>query len=233
MSEQKKVVWTSAWVVVGLVVAAPGSVWAQKPKPEPAPDSQDRALAAYLVAARQATPVDPSAWMNGLTMDLRARKVNDIVTVRVLESISASGTADSSLAKTTSSGVGISSLFGLQSKIPAGVGLSDLASSQSDTGFTGSGSTARASVLTATISARVAEVLPNGDLLIEGVREIEINGDRQVVVLTGVARAADVGPGNVVMSTALGQLRISYFGRGLTKGSLTPGWLLRILNKVF
>ena len=141
--------------------------------------------------------------------------------------------ADSSTAKTTTTGVGISSLFGLQNKLPAGLGLGDLASSQSDTGFTGSGTTARASLLTATISARVAEVLPNGDLLVEGVREIEINGDRQVVVLTGVARVADVGPGNVVMSTALGQLRISYFGRGLTKGSLTPGWLVRMLNKVF
>ncbi len=233
MSTHRTTIW-AAWVVVVFTLGVADHSWAQKaPKPEPPLDSQDRALAAYLAAARQAPPVDPSAWMNGLTMDLRARKVNDIVTVRVLESISASGSADSSLAKSTSSAVGISSLLGLQNKIPASVGLSDLAGSQSDTGFAGSGSTARASVLTATISARVAEVLPSGDLLIEGVREIEINGDRQVVVLTGVARAVDVGPGNVVMSTALGQLRISYFGRGLTKGSLTPGWLLRILNKVF
>lgn len=220
-----------AALVAALALTAPGTAWAQKPAPTP--DSQDKALAAYLAAARQATPVDPSAWMNGLTMDLRARKVNDIVTVRVLESISASGTADASTGKSTTTGVGISTLFGLQNKLPSSLGLNDLATSQSDTGFTGSGSTARASVLTATISARVAEVLPNGDLLIEGVREIEINGDRQVVVLTGVARVADVGPGNVVMSTTLGQLRISYFGRGLTKGSLTPGWLVRILNKVF
>ena len=79
----------------------------------------------------------------------------------------------------------------------------------------------------------MAEVLPNGDLLVEGVREIEINGDRQVVVLTGVARVVDIGPGNVIPSSVLGQLSIRYFGRGLTKGSLTPGWLVRVLNKVF
>ena len=238
MSKHKTTGPVGVAVVAALMLTWPTATLAQKPaqraqKVEPSPDSQDQALAAYLSAARQATPVDPNAWMNGLAMDLRARKVNDIVTVRVLESISASGSADSSTAKTTTTGVGISSLFGLQNKLPAGLGLGDLASSQSDTGFAGSGTTARASVLTATISARVAEVLPNGDLLVEGVREIEINGDRQVVVLTGVARVADVGPGNVVMSTALGQLRISYFGRGLTKGSLTPGWLVRMLNKVF
>jgi flagellar L-ring protein precursor FlgH len=196
------------------------------------PDSQDKALARYLEAAR-AMPADPNAWMHGLTGDIRARRPNDLLTIRVEENIAATGTADASLAKTTSTGIGISTLFGLQNKIPAGVGLGDLATHQADTGFAGSGSTARASALSAILSARVAEVLPNGDLLVEGVREIEINGDRQVVVLTGVARVVDIGPGNVISSAALGQLRIRYFGRGLTKGSTTPGWLLRILNKVF
>lgn len=64
-------------------------------------------------------------------------------------------------------------------------------------------------------------------------REIEINGDRQVVVLTGVMRTADISPSNVVLSTSLGQLQIRYFGRGLMKDSLSPGWLVRVLNKIF
>lgn len=64
-------------------------------------------------------------------------------------------------------------------------------------------------------------------------REVEINGDRQVVVLTGVARVVDIRPGNVLPSAKIGQLRIRYFGKGLMKDSLTPGWLVRILNKVF
>ena len=45
------------------------------------------------------------------------------------------------------------------------------------------------------MTARVSEVLPNGDLVLEGIREVEINGDRQIVVLTGVARAAGCRPG--------------------------------------
>ena len=76
-------------------------------------------------------------------------------------------------------------------------------------------------------------MLPNGDLAVEGVREIDINGDRQIIVLTGVVRAADIGPGNVVSSTAIGQMRIRYFGRGLIKDNLNPGWLVRVLNKIF
>jgi flagellar L-ring protein precursor FlgH len=79
----------------------------------------------------------------------------------------------------------------------------------------------------------VSDLLPNGDMVVEGVREIEINGDRQIVVLTGVVRARDIDPSNVVMSSVIGQLRIRYFGRGLIKDNLKPGWLIRALNKVF
>lgn len=227
--------WLLTPAVVEAQPAAPGRATAATPSAAalPPPDSQDKALARYLEAARALPTADPSAWMYGLAVDLRARKVNDIVTVRVEESIAASGSADAAIGKSSSTGAGIGSLFGLQSKIPAGIGLGDLASSASATDFKGTGTTARASVLTATLSARVAEVLPNGDLLLEGIREIEINGDRQIVVLTGVARVVDIGPANVVPSSALGQLSIRYFGRGLTKGSMSPGWLVRLLNKVF
>ena len=83
------------------------------------------------------------------------------------------------------------------------------------------------------MTARVSDVLPNGDMVVEGVREIEINGDRQIVVLTGVVRGADVDRSNIVLSTSIGQLRIRYFGRGLIKDNLKPGWLVRVLNKVF
>jgi flagellar L-ring protein precursor FlgH len=83
------------------------------------------------------------------------------------------------------------------------------------------------------MTARVAELLPNGTMVIEGIREIEINGDRQIVVLTGLVRPSDIGPGNVVASPAIGEMRIRYFGRGLIKDNLQPGWLVKALNKIF
>jgi flagellar L-ring protein precursor FlgH len=70
-------------------------------------------------------------------------------------------------------------------------------------------------------------------MVVEGVREIEINGDHQIVVLSGVVRPVDIDQNNVVLSTEIGQLRIRYFGRGLMKDNLKPGWLVRVLNKVF
>jgi flagellar L-ring protein precursor FlgH len=197
----------------------------QKPS---ASDDYDAVYARYLQQARNpaGTP-DPWTWMNGLAFDVRARRVNDLITVRVEESISASGTADASTSKTTNTSNSIGGLFGL-TKDPL-----SLANTKSDNGFKGSGETNRAGTLSTMMTARVADVLPSGDLVVEGVREIGINGDRQMVVLTGVVRAVDVGPTNVVSSTQIGQLRIQYFGQGLMKDSLTPGWLLRFLNKVF
>lgn len=230
---RKKATWGRRIGAMATVVLATSVPLHGQQPPSPAPDSQEKALERYLAAARAVPAADPNAWMQGLALDLRARRVNDIVTIRVEEVTTATGTADASLAKSTSTGVGITSLFGLQNKIPAGVGLGDLASSQADSSFTGGGSTTRAGALTATLSARVAQVLPNGDLLLEGVREIEINGDRQVVVLTGIARPFDIGPANVVSSATLGQLRVRYFGNGLTKNSMSPGWLMRLLNRVF
>jgi flagellar L-ring protein precursor FlgH len=222
-------------IVATLVLAAPA--FAQKKGDTPAKsDNYDELVSRYLSEARKQAAGESataSSWMNGLMGDLRARSVNDLLTVRVEESITASGTADSAVSKSGKATAGVPTLFGLETKLPSSVNPANLVSTNSDTSFKGAGTTTRAGALSARLTARVAEVLPNGDLFIEGVREIEINGDRQIVVLTGIARVADINQANVVPSAALGQLRIRYFGRGLIKDSLTPGWLIRVINKIF
>lgn len=221
----------AAMAIAAIVMVA--SVSAQQ---KPTGDQYDEQLARYLESARQqvaTTPAGSSDWMNSLMGDVKARRTNDLVTIRVVESITATGTADSTLSKSSNGSAAVPSLFGLESKLPSLIDPTNLASAKSETGFKGAGTTTRAGELTAVVTGRVAEVLPNGDLFIESVREIAINGDRQVVVLTGVARVADISPGNVVLSTSLGQLQIRYFGRGLMKDSLSPGWLIRVLNKIF
>lgn len=206
-----------------------GTAHAQSsPKPAPAKpiDNYDELYAKYLNEARNPPETSPQvaawAWMTNLGQDFRARSVNDLLTIRVVESISGSGSADAALAKDGSANVALKGnpvdwKFGINT----------------NTDFKGAGTTTRAGELTANLTARVSDVLPNGDLVIEGVREVEINGDRQVVVLTGVVRPVDIAQRNIVLSTAIGQLRIRYFGRGLMKDNLEPGWLVKILNKVF
>ncbi len=214
--------------------AAPAA--AEKRQKAAATDNYDELYAHYLAAARtqpSAPKPDPNGWMNGLMTDSRARQVNDLLTVRIVESITASGAADSSLGKSSQAGVGVPNFFGIEKKLPSALDPTNLASVKSDTGFKGSGATTRAGELSALMTVRVSEVLANGDLVLEGIREVDINGDHQVVVLTGVVRAVDISPGNAVLSTSIGQLRVRYFGRGLMKDSLSPGWLIRVLNKLF
>jgi flagellar L-ring protein precursor FlgH len=223
--------------LAALLLASPAAAQGKNKNAAPKPaDNYDELYAQYLQQARvlpQTTTAPDSQWMTGLFGDLRARHLNDLVTVRVLESVAATGAADSNLDKKSSASAGVANLFGLESKYPSAINPASMVSATANTTFKGGGATSRSGDLSAVITARVSEVLPNGDLALEGVREIDINGDRQIIVLTGVVRAADVGPGNVVPSTAIGQMRIRYFGRGLIKDNLNPGWLVRVLNKIF
>lgn len=209
--------WAAAMILCASVCAAQEAA---------ADDSYDALFAAYLntarrIAAESAAP--DTRWMTELYADSRARAVNDLVTIHVIESVSGGGRADANLGKQSSISAGLDAFGYSPGALSAGFGTS----------FEGGGSTARASELSAVLTARVAEVLPNGNLVLEGVREIDINGERQVIVLTGVVRPFDIGPHNVVASTAIGQMRIRYFGRGVIRDNLQPGWLVRFLSRIF
>lgn len=223
-------------IVAALLGAAPMPLLAQSPSK----DTYDAAIQRHLETARAlarasaAQPDEPSIdWISGLTSDRRASRVNDLITVRVIENIESTATADSALDKKSKGTAAVPTLFGLETKLPSAVDPGNLMSTSSDTTFKGGGTTSRTSMLTATMTTRVSDVLPNGDLVLEGVRELELNGEKQVVVLTGVVRAQDVRRNNQVLSTQIAQLRIQYYGRGLMKDNLKPGWLIRIMNKIF
>jgi flagellar L-ring protein precursor FlgH len=222
-----------ACALASVLLAVPVS--AQSERPAPASDNYDELYYRYLASARATTgpPAPPVGWMAGLALDPRARNINDLVTIHVVENIVAVGSADSSLSKDSSGSASVTGLFGLESKFPSWLDPTNLAGTSSTTDFTGGGQTTRTGELTTLVTARVIEVLPNGDLVLEGAREIDINGDRQIVVLTGVVRQTDVDRNNVVLSTQIGQFRVRYFGRGLIRDNLTPGWLIRVLNKIF
>ncbi|WP_157899354.1 flagellar basal body L-ring protein FlgH [Luteitalea pratensis] len=227
------------------MIAAVGSLLAAAPlfaqsSTKPSNDTYDQAVARHLETARQlarasAAPSDEPSfdWITGLTSDRRASRVNDLITVRVIENIESSATADSQLDKESKAKAAVPTLFGLETKLPDSIDPNNLASTRYESAFKGGGSTTRTSMLTATMTTRVSEVLPNGDLVLEGVREIDLNGERQVVVLTGIVRAQDLRRSNQVLSTQVAQLRIQYYGKGLMKDNLKPGWLVRVLNKVF
>lgn len=158
----------TVWLSIAALVLTVGTASAQQQKPQEmqqpiGSDKYDEQLARYLDSARkQATDMPARGandWMNGLMGDLRAKQVNDLVTIRVVESITASGSADSNLSKASSGSASLPKFFGGESKLPSIIDPTNLASAKSSTGFKGAGTTTRAGELSAIVTGRVAEVL--------------------------------------------------------------------------
>lgn len=159
--------------------------------------------------------------------DVKARRVADIVTIKVVEATEAIAEATTESVKQTDAQAGAGSLFGAERHITE---LPSLISGSSSAQFSGDASTTRSSVLQTTITARIAEVFPNGNLLLEGNREIMINGERQIVTIRGVVRPQDVSPSNLVFSNSIAELEVEVKGRGIVSDAQKPGILYRILT---
>ena len=172
-----------------------------------------------------------------LFMNPKARRVGDIVTISIVESSSASNNADTNTSRTSSISASLTNLLGLENStsFPSGSGFTPFGSIQGSTNnsFQGSGTTNRSGELAASISARVTEALPNGNLRILGKREITINNERQHIALTGIIRPRDISPDNVILSTYISDARIAYTGTGVINDRQNPGWFARVLDSVW
>lgn len=179
---------------------------------------------------------DSKVSQNFLFQDIKAGRVNDIVTVRIIENSSGSKNASTETKRDTSFTNEIQALLGVPTNAIFGsrgdVQHLDLDTNTS-TSFEGEGGTRRSSQLSASITARVKGVLPNGDLAIEGKREVVVNSERQFIILRGIVRPQDIGPNNTVLSTYVADAKIEYTGRGLVSENQGPGWLFRLLTWIW
>jgi flagellar L-ring protein FlgH len=169
---------------------------------------------------------------SGLAEDLKARRRGDIITVIISENASASKQASTGTERNSTVSAGIPKLLGME-KLPikTWMDLNQLLSVSNDSKFAGSGSTSRQETLQATISAKVLDVLPNGNLLIEGRRNVKVNNEDQIIVLTGTVRSRDVSPENTISSALVADAKINYSGKGVISDRQSPGWLMNILDK--
>ena len=170
----------------------------------------------------------------GLAEDLKARRLGDIITVVISEQASASKKASTGTSRSSSISAGIPKILGLETTgIKNWADLSELLSASYGSKFDGSGSTSRQETLQATISAKVVDVIPNGNLLIEGRRNVRVNNEDQIIVLTGTVRGRDVSADNTVSSALIADAKIAYSGKGIISDRQKPGWLLNALDKVW
>lgn len=175
--------------------------------------------------------VEGSLWVDhgqrtNMFRDFKARDVNDVVTIRVSESTRAVSSADASNSRKSSVNAGVTHLFGLENGIKE---LPNMVGASADSQYEGQGSTSRNTSIATTITARVTDVLANGYLVVEGVKEVRLNNENQVVYLRGVVRPEDISPSNVVSSAAVGQMELRVQGQGVVSQPLNPGWLYKIL----
>jgi flagellar L-ring protein FlgH len=167
----------------------------------------------------------------GLAEDLKARRRGDIITVIISEQASASKQASTETSRNSSISAGIPNFFGLESTgIRNWMDLNRLITANFGSEFDGSGSTSRQETLQATMSAKVLDVLANGNLAIEGRRNVRVNNEDQIIVLTGTVRSRDVSADNTVSSALVADAKIAYSGKGIISDRQKPGWLMNIID---
>jgi flagellar L-ring protein precursor FlgH len=174
----------------------------------------------------------------GFFQDLRAHKVGDLVTINIVETSKASKKADTNTARTSSIDAGINNLLGYEAKmgswgVPHAFDNNAMVKASMANKFDGSGSTSRDESMTASITARVVRVLPNGNLFIEGTRKIRVNNETQNITLSGIIRPSDISPDNTVLSSYIANAKIDYTGKGPVSDKQRPGWLARVLDVVW
>lgn len=208
----------------------------------PAPQKIDISNIPVKSATASSTP--GSIWpgensRNTLFQDLRARNVGDIVTIQITEKTSAIKEATTSTSRASTLDAGVDSVFGVPTNLGMrnflnqGQPFSPEVKGSYEADFDGSGKTKRSGELSAVISARVVDILPNGNLVLEGKKDTIVNNELQYVVLSGIVRPEDINEQNVVLSTMISDARIEYSGKGVIADEQRPGWLRRALDNAW
>jgi flagellar L-ring protein FlgH len=164
-----------------------------------------------------------------LFRDFKARTVNDILTIQITERATATNSANTSTKKEGDVSVKAANVAGLE-KGNSALNFASILNGSSALNFAGEGSTSRAGQLQAFVSARVTEVFPNGDLGIEGIKEVTINRERQVLRIRGVVRTRDINANNVILSTDIASMEVVFDGKGIVSDANKPGWLYKFFT---
>jgi flagellar L-ring protein precursor FlgH len=170
-----------------------------------------------------------SLYGNNLYTDKKGKKAGDVVTVLVLEAAKAGSDTRTETEKKNEIGIGQEKskgkLFGWLPNFNV--------SGSANINYNGKGVTARNGELKATVTARITEVLDNGNLLIEGSKLVAINSEEEILEISGTIRADDINPDNTVYSYKIAEAVIKYSGSGVNSDAEKPGVLTRFFNWIF
>ena len=176
------------------------------------------------VSAREPTPTPASAnslWRTGARaffIDQRANRVGDILTVQIDIDDSAQTRNASTSSRTAGMQAGVDNFFGLEASLgkffPGGYDPSNMVNTNSTSNNAGSGAVTRSEKISLTIAAVVTNVLPNGNMVIQGTQEVRTNAELRQLTVAGIVRPEDISSANTIRHTQIAEARISYGGRG-------------------
>jgi flagellar L-ring protein precursor FlgH len=179
--------------------------------------------------ARTEGSIYTAGFSSGLLFeDRRARNVGDIITVQITEKTDASKKSNTNTARGSNNSFGVNALQGLPGKSFLGSTLG----ATSDFSFDGKGESASANGFTGIITVTVTEVLPNGNLLVSGEKQVGINQGSEFIRLSGIINPIQLTAGNTVQSTQIADARIEYRGSGAVAENQQTGWLTRFFLNV-
>lgn len=178
------------------------------------------------------TPVSGAIYAQGQDLryfeDVKARRVGDILTIALVERTDARKSASTATSRESELNIPTPTLAG--GPVPRN-GRSPFNNEfETSRSFNGQGDSAQSNSLNGAITVTVVEVRPNGNLLVQGEKWIQINQGHEFIRLTGIVRAADVQTDNTVESSKVADARIAYSGRGSLARANTQGWLSRLFN---
>ena len=193
----------------------------------------------YLKRAHAATMDQPSTtgslWVpTGLlaesSADYKARMAGDLIMVRLTDSFAANTNGENATSRQFSTK---SAVTGLVGQVGATNSLQNLFNANSATSLDGKGASTMSSSLQLVLSGRVVEVMPNGVLVIEAVRDFTVGNDRQTVVLRGLVRPGDVAIDNSILSSSVTSMELEIKGKGsVADASARPNIVVRTLLKL-
>lgn len=167
--------------------------------------------------------------------DIKARRIGDVLTIRLTESTNASKAASTAIDKTQSTAItnptvlGASPQFGVPGRLPLNTttDLSLQTNLDSNSSFSGDASADQSNTLTGNITVTVADVFPNGNLLVRGEKRLNLNQGNEYVKISGIVRPIDIAADNTIPSTKVADATIMYNGDGAVNDSNEIGWLAR------
>lgn len=159
----------------------------------------------------------PDGPLNDPGLDYKARVLHDNLTIAVSVQTTAAQTGSVGSSRDFSTSSALTGIFG---KTPSAT--NPLLAAQSSSALKGQGQTASDTTFSTSLTGEVIAVLPNGNLVVEGHRQIFMNNQHEEVVIRGVARPGDITPANIIASTSLANLQIELKGKGIISDSVRP-----------